>query len=226
MHVAHRVADGHGQLADLQLIAVAEGGGVQTLRVDLEHRDVVALGGADQRGLVGRFLGALFLRHDVDGDLVRAGDDVVVGQDVAVLGEDDAGAGAGLLVFTLVAAAVALTVAIAVAIAREQAAERIVVAGLVVVVDDGGFRLDGDDGGAALLGDLGYGEGIGIGRRFHDGEVLILAFCHSEGGCRGRNGKRQRRRQREKSAERTGSTHNDQISFQGCVVGFFRWSLL
>ena len=156
MHLTHRVADGHGQLADLKLIAVAEGRGVEAGRVDLEHRDVVALGGADERGLVGLLFAAV-AGVDVDGDLVRAGDDVVVGQNVAVLRDDDAGAGGLLGVFLRAAAAAAVAIAEAVA---EHAAERVVIVVVVGVVDHLGLRLDGHDGGAALLGDLRDGEGI------------------------------------------------------------------
>ena len=158
MHLTHRVADGHGQLAALKLIAVAEGRGVEAGRVDLEHRDVVALGGADERGFVGLLFAAV-AGVDVDGDLVRAGDDVVVGQNVAVLRDDDAGTGGLLGVFLRAAAAAAVAVAIAEAVA-EHAAERIVIVVIVGVVDHLGLRLDGHDGGTALLGDLRDGEGI------------------------------------------------------------------
>ena len=55
-------------------------------RLDLEQRDVGALVGADQLGLV------LVVLVEADLDLAAAVDDVVVGDDVAVGGDDEAGA--------------------------------------------------------------------------------------------------------------------------------------
>ena len=53
------------------------------LRIDLQHRDVGLGVGADQFGLQLRAVG------EIDLDLVGVGDDVVVGDDDALLGIDD-----------------------------------------------------------------------------------------------------------------------------------------
>ena len=209
VHLTHRVADGHGQLADLKLIAVAEGRGIQAGRVDLEHRDVVALGGTDERGLVALLFAAV-AGVDVDGDLVRAGDDVVVGQNVAVLRDDDAGTGGLLGVFLRAAAAAAVAVAIAEAVA-EHAAERVVIVVVVGVIDHLGLRLDGHDGGAALLGDLRDGEGILIRGGLDYAEMFFVVIGLSQRAHAGRN--RQRQRGGQGNQGTNGFTHkNDLLS--------------
>ena len=116
---------------------------------------------------------------------------MVVGEDVAVLREDDAGTRAGLRVF----AGAAARVAVAVAKARhaEDAAERIVVIVVViVVVDHGRLRLDGDDAGTALFRNLRDGEGVLIGGSLHNGEMLLSIFCLAHGGQTDAGGQRER----------------------------------
>ena len=76
---AERGADGHDQLADLQLAAVALGERRIARVVDLDHGDVGLLVGADHLRL------GLDAVPERDGDLVGVFDDVVVGQDVAVV---------------------------------------------------------------------------------------------------------------------------------------------
>lgn len=222
----------HGQLADLKLIAVAEGRGIQAGRVDLEHRNVVALGGTDERGLVALLFAAV-AGVDVDGDLVRAGDDVVVGQNVAVLRDDDAGTGGLLGVFLRAAAAAAVAVAIAEAVA-EHAAERVVIVVVVGVIDHLGLRLDGHDGGAALLGDLRDGEGILIRGSLDYAEMFFVVIGLSQRAHAGRN--RQRQRGGQGNQGTNGFTHkNDLLSglnrgwsrrkgaVLSCPLPFRRW---
>ena len=189
VHLAHRVADGHGQFANLDLIAVAEGGGVQAGRVDLEHRDVVALGRADERGFIGLFLAAV-ARIDIDGDLVRAGNDVVIGQHIAVFRDDDTGTGRRLGVFLRAAASAAVAVAVTIAI-TEHTAERVVIVIVVGVVDDLGFGFNRHDGGAALLGDLRDGEGILVRGGLNHAEMFVGVIGLSQRAHAGRNRQRQ-----------------------------------
>ena len=89
---AQRVADRDHVLADGQHIAVAEGGGGQPGRVDLDDRKVVALVRADQR----RFIGGVVVQRD--GQLFRTVHDVRAGGDIAVRGDDHAAAAARLLI--------------------------------------------------------------------------------------------------------------------------------
>ena len=210
VNLAHRVADGNRQLANLELIAVAEHGGIQTLRVDFQNRDIVVLRAADERRLIGLLLRVIFAGVDIDRDFVRAGDNVVVGQNVAVFRNDDAGAGSRFGVFLRAAATAASAIAVTVAIA-EHAAERIVVI-IIVVVDHLGLRFDGDNGRAALLGNLRNGERIFIGSRLNDAEMLIAGFRLRH------DGETRRRRQRQcrgQSDERTNILFHFKISFRG-----------
>ena len=87
---AERVADRQHDVADADLVRVADGEGVQVLRVDLQHREVARRIGADDLGV------ERALVRELDADAIRAFDDVVVGQDVAVGRGDDAGAEPGL----------------------------------------------------------------------------------------------------------------------------------
>ena len=85
---AERVADGHDVVADLQGAGVAEFGGREALRLDLEHGDVAHGVRADELAGV---LGAVRGRH---GDGLGAVEHVRVRDDVAVGSEHDARAGA------------------------------------------------------------------------------------------------------------------------------------
>ncbi len=82
---AERIADRHHPLADSQVLGVAERRDRQVmLRVDLQQRDVALVVMADNlRNVV-----APVLRGHRD--FARTVDDVLVGQDVAVLGDDEA----------------------------------------------------------------------------------------------------------------------------------------
>ena len=65
-------------------VAVAQRGGSEVVRVDLEHGQVGARIGADDLGL------ELTPVEQADRHLVGAVHDVIVGEDVAVLGDDEA----------------------------------------------------------------------------------------------------------------------------------------
>src|SRR5208282_3582370 len=84
---AERIADRHHPLADLQVTRVAKRrDGKIVLHVDLQQRDVALLVMPDNlRGVV-----VAVLQSYRDGP--RTLDDVLVGQDVAVPGDDEAGA--------------------------------------------------------------------------------------------------------------------------------------
>ena len=86
--LAQRVAHGDGQLADLERGRVAQLGGRQAGRVDLDEREVGVGVDAGDRAVEGPAVG----EHDAD--LVGVLDDVMVGQDEAVGVDDDARAGA------------------------------------------------------------------------------------------------------------------------------------
>ena len=89
---AQRVADGVHGVAHPALIAVAQHGGGQILRVHrLQHRQILGGVEAHQLRLV---LPRIGQRHK---DGLSVGDHMGVGDDVAVLRQDDAGADAGLL---------------------------------------------------------------------------------------------------------------------------------
>ena len=83
---AERVADRQHDVADLHRVGVAEHERRQVLRVDLHDREVGRGVGADdlrgERAVVGQ----------LDLDVVDTLHDMVVGQDVAILARDDAGA--------------------------------------------------------------------------------------------------------------------------------------
>src|SRR5688500_12031643 len=85
------VADGDGHLADAQAVRIAEGGGGELLGVvalDAEDGEVGGGIGADDFDLEAAAVGR-------DGfELAGVLDDVVVGEDVAVRGQEEAGAGA------------------------------------------------------------------------------------------------------------------------------------
>ena len=80
------VADGHHAVAHVQLVGVANDHGGQAGGIDLQHGYIVALVIADELGVI---LGAVV---GGDGDGGCAFNHVVVGQDIAVIGEDEAGA--------------------------------------------------------------------------------------------------------------------------------------
>ena len=89
--LAQGVADGVHRLAHHQLVAVAQGDGLQAGGVDLQHRHVIVLLAAHQSGGV---LGAVGEGHlNGHGRVVhRILNDVIVGDNVPVLGEHKAGA--------------------------------------------------------------------------------------------------------------------------------------
>ena len=86
--IAQRISDGLDCLADLDLVGIADRDGLQALCLDLQKRNVVHAVRADDGG--GVFLARIEL-HD-DGPLVRIRDDVVIGDDIAVLRQDEAAA--------------------------------------------------------------------------------------------------------------------------------------
>ena len=86
---AERVADGDDSIANVQCIGVAQNDRGQIRRVDLQNGDVVALVVADERRVIARAV----IGRDRDG--VGAFNHVIVGEDVAVLRQDEAGAGRG-----------------------------------------------------------------------------------------------------------------------------------
>ena len=84
---AERIADGHHPVADADLGIVGEVDiGELAAAIDLEHREVGARVGADQLGV--EFL-AVIGHHGEGGAFL---DDVVVGDEIAVLGDEEAGA--------------------------------------------------------------------------------------------------------------------------------------
>ena len=82
---AERIADGQDHVAHLQLVAVCQRDRRQVLPLHLQHRGVCGRVGADDLGV--EFLVARRQRHL---DLVRAIDDMVGGEDVAVRRDDHA----------------------------------------------------------------------------------------------------------------------------------------
>ena len=93
VQLAERVADGVDQIAHGEGIAVAEADGLEAVRVDLEHGDVVVFLIADDRGGIARAV----VEDHVDVLVVLRGqlDHVVVGEDITVLRDDEARAGHG-----------------------------------------------------------------------------------------------------------------------------------
>ena len=87
--LAQRVADGHHAVAHVQVVGVAQNHRGQPLGVHLQDGHVVAFVVADE----GRVIGVAVV-HGY-GDAVGVFHHVVVGQDIAVLGEDEAGTGRG-----------------------------------------------------------------------------------------------------------------------------------
>jgi hypothetical protein len=79
-----RLADRDHPFADLQLVRVADRDSRQVLGVDLDQRDVGPLVGADHLGR------ELALVRQFHLDFVRTVDDVRVGHDIAVGGDDEA----------------------------------------------------------------------------------------------------------------------------------------
>ena len=85
-----RAADGDHELADLERVGLADRGGRQAGRVDLDDGEVgQRVDAVDRAGQDPAVL-------ELDVELLAALDDVVVGQDPAVAVEDDARADAGL----------------------------------------------------------------------------------------------------------------------------------
>ena len=81
---AEGTADGHDPFADGDVIGIAEGHrGEAAAILDLQHGDVRAGIGADKVGVV-------LVTFDGHHVLASTGDDVVVGDDVAILREDNA----------------------------------------------------------------------------------------------------------------------------------------
>ena len=80
---AKGIADREDDIADLDLLAVAESRGREARRVDLEHGEIGAGIAADDLGFV-----ALVGIAERDAHIVGALDDMVVGQDVAVRRDD------------------------------------------------------------------------------------------------------------------------------------------
>jgi len=87
---AERIADGEGDVADLNDVAVGEGGGRELVGVNFQDGDVGLVVPSDDPG------GELAAIGEFDLHLIGAFDDVVVGQDVAVFGYDHPGADSAL----------------------------------------------------------------------------------------------------------------------------------
>ena len=87
--LAQRVADGHHAVAHVQIVGIAQNHRGQPLSVYLQDGHVVAFVVADEGGVIG-----VAVVHGY-GDAVGVFHHVVVGQDIAVLGEDEAGTGRG-----------------------------------------------------------------------------------------------------------------------------------
>ncbi|MDT4822309.1 hypothetical protein FQZ97_555060 [compost metagenome] len=81
---AERRTDRQHPFADLEVVGLAELDGRQVLALDLEQRHIAARIGADQLGLQLAAVG------QADDDLVGVGHHVVVGQHVAIRGNDEA----------------------------------------------------------------------------------------------------------------------------------------
>src|SRR5690606_37804975 len=92
----HRLSEGKGiaeskhPITDLDVVRLRDPDGRQTLRIDLQYRDVGVGIAPDYLGLELPTVG------ERDPDRLRIFHDVVVGQDVAVLTDDEAGAAASL----------------------------------------------------------------------------------------------------------------------------------
>ena len=90
--LAQRAADRNRELPDPERARVTPAQGRQVLRIDLEHRDVVIRAGADHAGIV--LLGPV---TQDDLELPGVFDDMVIGHDVPVRADDEAGADPVLL---------------------------------------------------------------------------------------------------------------------------------
>ena len=170
--VAQRVPDGQYPLADALVVAVAQRDRLEILRVDLEHGDIgVGIGAHD-------FSHELAFVMQPHRDLVRARHHVVVGEDVAVRGDDEAGAGSLLEA----RAAVARHVEEAAKLPRHLGSAHHL----------GVLRADVHDARHHCLGhsregvaQVGKGLGFGNGRRGHrrnaPGRCLRELLCRSTG---------------------------------------------
>ena len=87
--LAQRVADGNHTVAHVQVIGIADDHRGQALRIDLQHRHIVALIKANDPGIV---LGTVISGN---GNGVGALHHMVVGQDIAVVRKEEAGTGRG-----------------------------------------------------------------------------------------------------------------------------------
>ena len=96
--LAEGVADGVDVLADAQRVGIAQGNRLQILSVNLDDGDVVACIITDDLCIVG----VVIIGRDRDG--LGTADDVVVGENIAVAGDDETGAG-GLVGVTVTVAA-------------------------------------------------------------------------------------------------------------------------
>ena len=184
---AERVADGDNPVADADLVLGELDVGELAVRVvDLEQREVGLLVDADDLGLV---LGVVV---EDDGDRLALVDDVVVGDDVAVLGDDEARAEAGRIGALPAELAIALVVVLALAVAEllEEALHRRVLVAeellhLVALPVGGGLldlglHPDADHGRTHLLDHVGEADrldaldadGVGIGRRLRQEDRL------------------------------------------------------
>ncbi len=81
--VAERIADRDRPFTDQDVVRVAERSGGEVPRIDLEDGEVRYLVRLDQLG------GKLPAVHEGDDDLGGIGDDMLVGEDVAVRGDDE-----------------------------------------------------------------------------------------------------------------------------------------
>ena len=86
---AQGIADGNHHVADVQLRAAADGGGAQAGSVHLQHRQVI--GGVEADDLGGILIAAV--QHHAD--LRAALHHMVIGDHIAILRQDKAGAGGG-----------------------------------------------------------------------------------------------------------------------------------
>src|SRR5699024_5366686 len=84
------VADGYHIVAHIQIVRISQHHGGEAFRFDFQHRHVVGGVIAYQLGVIG-----LPFIHG-NGDGIRIFHHVVVGEDVAVIGDDEAGAGGGV----------------------------------------------------------------------------------------------------------------------------------
>ena len=87
--LAERVADRGDRLADLHAAGLSDHDRLEIRALDLDDGDVVILVAADDGGIIGRAV----VGRDLDG--ARTLDDVIVGEDVAVLGDEKAAAAGG-----------------------------------------------------------------------------------------------------------------------------------